>query len=400
MKLLITALVVLSLGVAIAIFAKDDPGHVILSFQNHTIETSLASLVVILILLFIVLYYLFRAIGITRRAPKKIGKWSEQRKHDKANSCMVRGLVALNSGQWEAAEQLLLSNVSDCDKPALNYIAARAAQQQGAHERRDRYLKIAHEMDSSVDMTVGITQAELQINQGQYEQALATLKRLHNQSPKNSLIIRLLARLYIELKDWERLIEILPLVRKYRVMEKRDCDGWQKEAYKQLLINAGTTRDGDHLNSTWERLPKALKKDDVLAATYAQHLAACGKTDEAIHHIDYHISHNGSNNQLLKLYGQLHGSEVLTQMVHAEKWLNDEHETPELFVTLARLAIANQMWGKAKDYLQRGIDQGAGPEAYQLQAKVFLELGEEEAANNAYKLGLESATNSSLPSNI
>ena len=399
MKLLIYALIALTVGVAIALLIKDDPGHVVLSIQNYTVETSVAVLLVVAVIAFVIFYALFRVLGVIRKAPKKISRWSKNRKHDKANQYMVRGMIALNSGQWQKAEQLLLNRVSDCDKPALNYIsAARAAQQQGAHERRDRYLKMAHQLDPSVDMTIGITQAELQLNQGQYEQALATLKRLHAESPKNTLIIKLLARLYIELKDWERLIELLPLVRKYRVMPDKECDQWQKTAHQQLLISAGTTNDVNHLNSVWQRIPKGLKQDSDMAASYAQHLASCGDIDKAVQLIDRQINRHGSNNQLVDLYGQLHGAEVLTQMAHAEKWLGDEHETPTLFIALGRLAIANQMWAKARDYLQRGINQGAGPQAYQLIAKVYNELGEAEQANTSYKLGLERATNTSLPS--
>ncbi len=399
MKLLIYALIALAAGVAIALLTKDDPGYVILSIQDYTVETSVAVLLIVTIIAFAVLYALFRILGILRKAPKKISRWSANRKRNKANQCLVRGMIALNSGQWETAEQLLLNRVSDCDKPALNYIsAARAAQQQGAHERRDRYLKIAHQLDPSVDMTIGITQAELQLNQSQYEQALATLKRLHAKSPKNSLIIKLLARLYIELKDWERLIELLPLVRKYRVMPSKECDQWQKEAHRQLLINAGATGDVDHLNSSWERIPKRLKQDSDIVASYAQQLASCGDIDKAVQLIDRQISHHGGNNELVDLYGKLQGSEVLTQMVHAEKWLGDEHETPTLFITLGRLAIANQMWAKARNYLQRGINQGAGPQAYELIAKVYNELGEADQANASYRLGLERATNTSVPS--
>jgi len=399
MKLLIFALIALTAGVAIALITKDDPGHVILSIHSYTIETSVAVLVIAITVGFIAFYFLFRFLGMLRKAPKKISRWSKQRKSDKANESMVRGMVALNSGLWENAEQLLLSHVSNCKKPALNYIsAARAAQQQGAHERRDRYLKIAHQLDPSVDMTIGITQAELQLNQRQYEQALATLKRLHADSPKNTLIIKLLSRLYIELKDWERLIELLPLARKYGALPGKECDQWQKQAHQELLIAAGATGDADHLNSSWQRVPKTLKQDGDIVAIYAQQLANCDDIDKAIKLIDQQISHHGSNNKLLDLYGQLQGSEVLTQMVHAEKWLNDEHETPALFVTLGRLAIANQMWGKARDYLQRGINQGAGPQAYQLIAKVYDELGEVDQANASYKLGLERATNNtSLP---
>jgi len=400
MKLLIYVLITLAAGVGIALIAKDDPGHVVLSIQNYTIETSVVVLLVVTTICFVILYVIFRLLGIARKAPKKISRWSKNRKHNKANQCMVRGMIALNSGQWESAEQLLLSHVNDCDKPALNYIsAARAAQQQGAHERRDHYLKLAHQLDPSVDMTIGITQAELQLNQGQYEQALATLKRLHAEAPKNSLIIKLLARLYIELKDWERLVELLPLARKYQAMPTKESNQWQKEAYKQLLMSAGNTSDIKHLNSAWERIPKALKQDSDIAANYAQQLAHCGDIDNAVQLIDRQINHHGSNNQLVDLYGQLQGSEVLTQMVHAEKWLGDEHETPALFITLGRLAIANQMWAKARDYLQRGIKQGAGPQAYQLIARVYDELGEVEHANASYKLGLERATNNtSLPS--
>lgn len=399
MKLLIYALIFLTAGVFIALLAKDNPGHVVISIHNYTIETSIVLLLVAILLAFVALYVLFRSLGIARRAPRKLSNWSQQRKHKKARQSMLRGIIALNSGQWETAEQLLLSHVSDCEKPALNYIsAARAAQQQGAHERRDRYLKIAHEIDSSVDMTIGITQAELQLNQGQYEQALATLKRLHAGSPKNTLIIKLLARLYIELKDWERLIELLPLVRKYRVMSDKECSQWLKEAHQQLLVSAGRSADLNHLKNCWERVPKTLKQDGDIAASYAQQLALCGDTDEAVHLIDRQINHHGSNNQLIDLYGRLQGSEVLTQMVHAEKWLNEEHETPTLFVTLGRLAIANQMWAKARDYLQQGIKQGAGPQAYQLLASVYDELGDTEQAHASYKLGLERATGSSLPS--
>jgi len=400
MKLLIYVLIALAAGVGIALFAKDDPGYVVLSIQDYTIETSVAVLLVVAAICFAILYVIFRLLGVARKAPKKISRWSHDRKHNKANQCMIRGMVALNSGQWEMAEQLLLSHVSDCDKPALNYIsAARAAQQQGAHKRRDNYLKIAHQLDPSVDMTIGITQAELQLNQGQYEQALATLKRLHDESPKNALIIKLLTRLYIELKDWERLIELLPRVKKHKVMPNKESDQWQKEAYKQLLISAGSTSDIDHLKSAWERTPKPLKQDSDIAASYAQQLANCGDINNAVQLLDRQINHHGGNNQLIDLYGQLQGSEVLTQMVHAEKWLGDEHETPTLFITLGRLAIANQMWAKARDYLQRGINQGAGPEAYQLIARVYDELGETDQANTSYKLGLERATNNtSLPS--
>lgn len=390
MKLLALVLLALVAGVALALFALNDPGHVILNIRGYTVETSVALLILVSIVVFIVLYYVIRLISTSRHAPAKISGWIRRRQRDKAQKSLLRGLLALTAGEWENAEQALLSHVSHCDKPALNYIAAaRAAQQQGAHERRDRYLKTAHQLDPSAATAVSITQAELQLNQGQYEQALATLKRLHAETPRNRLILKLLAHLYLKLKDWERFIELLPTVRKYRVIGEKDCNHWQQQAHLHLLISAGKTQERRYVSESWQRVPKPLRHDPELVAEYARQLAACGDIDEAIRIIDQQVSQHASSGPLMRLYGQLQGSQVLTQLVHAERWLNEEHETPELFLTLGQLAIANEMWAKARDYLKRAVALNAGPQAYQLLGLVLTELGEVEAANDTYRLGLD-----------
>ena len=60
MKLLIYALIALTVGVAIALLIKDDPGHVVLSIQNYTVETSVAVLLVVAVIAFVIFYALFR----------------------------------------------------------------------------------------------------------------------------------------------------------------------------------------------------------------------------------------------------------------------------------------------------------------------------------------------------
>ena len=55
--------------------------------------------------------------------------------------------------------------------------AARAAQQQNEYKRRDDHLRHIRPKDSNSELALGITRAELQLQQNQLEQSLATLQR-------------------------------------------------------------------------------------------------------------------------------------------------------------------------------------------------------------------------------
>ena len=87
----------------------------------------------------------------------------------------------------------------------------------GEHERRDAYIRLAHENMPSADVAVSLTQAELQLADHQLEQALATLRHLRSVAPKHTYVLRLLRRLYEQLGDWEHLRELIPELRRRKV---------------------------------------------------------------------------------------------------------------------------------------------------------------------------------------
>lgn len=59
-------------------------------------------------------------------------------------------------------------------------------------------------------IAVELTQAELQLANHQWEQALATLKHLQDIAPRHPYVLKLIMQLYQEVKDWPQLITILP----------------------------------------------------------------------------------------------------------------------------------------------------------------------------------------------
>jgi HemY protein len=52
--------------------------------------------------------------------------------------------------------------------------------------------------------------------------------------------------------------------------------------------------------------------------------------------------------------------------------------------------MRNEIWGKARSYLENAIANGAAPEAYAELGHLLEQLGEHEAAREVYRKGLRS----------
>ena len=226
-------------GAAIGIVLSRDSGYVLLSFANYTVEMSLALLLLLLAALFGALYLGIRLSVRTLNLPTDVRDWQHERGARLAHQAMTRGLLEMSEGNWRSAEKHLVRCADHAETPLLNYLAAaRAAQLQGAHDRRDTYIRLAHETMPSADIAVRLTQAELQLADQQLEQALATLKYLRSVAPKHVYVLRLQRRLYEQLGDWEHLRELLPELRRRKVEEEDDL-ALSGDADASCLAGAG-----------------------------------------------------------------------------------------------------------------------------------------------------------------
>ena len=132
----------------------------------------------------VLLYVAIRLLARLWKAPRRIGRAAGRYRDKTARDRLTRGLIAIAEGDTARGERMLARSAGRSDAPALNYLtAARAAQQLGAEDRRDNWLKLAVERDPKAGPAVLITQAELQMDRARYEDALVTLQRLESQSP-------------------------------------------------------------------------------------------------------------------------------------------------------------------------------------------------------------------------
>jgi HemY protein len=94
----------------------------------------------------------------------------------------------------------------------------------------------------------------------------------------------------------------------------------------------------------------------------------------------------------VKLYGHIEVNEPSHQLAMAEGWLKQHPEDALLLLTLARLALKNKLWGKARSYLEASIAVAPSPESYQQLGLLLEGMGESDKAANCFRAGLALAS--------
>jgi HemY protein len=388
MRLLIAFVLLLLVTVSVALIVLHDPGYVLISYGVWTLETTLSFFLIALAVGYVVLYYLVHTLRGLWRLPVRVHDWRASHHRERSRDSFYRGMTELAEGRWKSAERHLVRSARYSEAPMLVYLgAARAAQQQGAQDRRDRYLHLAHESAPSAVVAVGLTQAQLQIAHEQLEQALATLTHLRSLEPRNTYVLRMLMKLYQELRDWEHLRDLLPELRKRDVLGGAQIAKLEARVYSELLRRAATSGDSQALRGAWEAIPKPQREDSELVLEYAKLLQGRGEGEEAEPLVRATLRRRWSD-KLVHVYGLLDGDDPARQLAAAEAWAKDYGKNPVLLLTLGRLCLRNRLWGKARIYLESSIGAGPRAEAYNELGALLERMGDADAAMNCYREGM------------
>lgn len=381
---------VLILSAFAAHFLLGDPGYVAINFRGYLIEMSVPVLLAIVVGLVILVWLIRRLI----QAPRRLGEAAARYRSGRAGMKLTRGMIEVAEGNFARGEKLLARAASTSDAPLFNYLqAARAAHLQGQDSRRDEWLKLAYEQTPEAANAVLLTQAELQLDREQYEQALATLRRIEENSKDHSHALALLGRLYYRLEDWPQLAALLPRLRKHGRVKPETLDKW---AIRVHTVNFENCDDGDAIAAEWNRLPKHLKARTEILEAYYQGMMRVGQHDRAEKEIIAALKAEWRA-PLVRLFGKIEGPDPSKQLKRAEGWLAKHGDDPDLLLAAARLCLRTELWGKARSYLETVIALRPTPEAYREYGRLLTQLGENDAAADAYREGLGLVAEAQLP---
>jgi HemY protein len=378
MKWLLLALVALVGSVAVALVALPDPGYVLLGYGKFSVETSL--------LVFIVVIGLVASVW---RVPVRVQRWGRRRRALRLQQWFDSGTLELVEGRFERAERRFARLLKSNQAPLQAYLsAAQAAGRLGADERRDAYLQLAQQRLPQAEVSILINQAELQLADGQSDQAQTTLTRLRTLAPHSNPTLRLLMQLWLQQQNWQKLRELLPELRRSQVIDHQQWHRLAIQVYRERIAEFASATDIEGLNAGWKQLPPPVQQDAGLLAVYVEQLVRLGSHSQAAELVRNQLALSWDE-RLVYLYGDVQESDSAAQQSVAEKWLAQHADDGVLLLTLGKISLRMQLWGKARSYLEASINARPDAESYRLLAGLLEQLDEPEQAAECYRQGLK-----------
>lgn len=378
----------LLLGAILAEVLFADPGYVALRFAGYLVEMSAITFVFVLLAAYFIVRLLLRAIN-----ARKLWRASQlERRRERARKSLATGVLELAEGRCETAENTVVRYVRDSEHPVAHYlVAARAAELQGAVQRRDEWLARALDTPIGSHAPALIMQAEMLLKHKQLQAAQTALEQLELRDEQNARGLLLLARIYRQTGNWQKLQELEPRLRTTKGIDTSVADETVAQIYLDRLKAAGASADSDALRSAWKSMPRSLTKRTDIVVAYARAAIACRESDVAEKELR-DLLNTQWDEAAITVYGELETSAPLQTLERAEAWLAEHSEDPALLLTCARLSVRAELYGKARSYLETSIAIRPRLDAYQLLANLMEQLGERDRALRALTEALELAT--------
>lgn len=387
-KIFVFCLIGLLLGVGLVALIEVDPGYVLMSFNNYTVEASFWVGLFCLGIFTTLIYLMLRLWRKFWGGKDSLTGWLGARKARQSAKLTNTGLISFIEGNWGTARRQLLRGAQGNEAPLINYlIAARASYQLNEPEKMREYLGSAENSEADAGIAIELTQAEMKIGGGQYEQALATLVRARGNAGKHPYVLNLLRKVYEGLKDWNGLADLLPELKKHKVLDEADFLALESTTHTQLFQSAVRSADLEKTNKAWDKLPSQFKKEPELQQQYVIALINLKEHDAAEKFIQRSIKQNWDSS-LARLYAFVEASNTSKQLAHAETWLKAHDQDAQLQMCLGRLAAKNELWGKSRDYFENSFKLDRSSEACAELGRLLENLGEAKVSAAYYREGL------------
>lgn len=369
-------------------------GYVLIAFQGFRYESSLWAFVALLLALWLLVYLLRLSLRLLVTSAGLLNPWSRLHNRRRVRTASEQGFLELAEGRWARALRHLQQAANSSPQPLSYYLgAARAAHHLGQYEASDDLLEQALNRQPQAELAIALLHAELQLARGQTAGALDTLQAMRARHPHHHLVLRQLQQLYLQAGDWSALLGLLPNLRKEKALGDAELSELERQAWRGRLTQAGLPVDGQtapalaSLQQAWQAMSSAQHKEPALVTVYAEQLRQLGAEAEAEELLRSFLKQH-YDTVLVRLYGLLQGRDAGRQLQTAEGWLKQHPEDPGLLLTLGRLCLHNQLWGKAQSYLESSLTFQRHPETCAELARLLAQMGDLERSNSLYQEGL------------
>jgi len=379
-------LAILAAAVALTLAAKHNAGYVLLVYSPYRIELSLNLFLTLLLAIFAAGYGAVRLAVHTLNLPAYVRTFRQERRRDRAREAMDDALLAFYEGRYAKAEKFAVIALESGEAPLANVLlAARAAHELKAYDRRDSYLEQAGRVGREQPEPRLMTQAELSLDQRDFQQALQSLKELQTTTRKNLAALRLELRAQSQAKNWDQVLVLVAQLERRGAIDPIQASQQKISAYQENLKRKG--QDLASLREYWQKIPSTDKTNSKIAWTAAQGFLAFRECQAAMEIITASLESQWDSD-VVRLYGECLGKETLKQIERAEKWLKQHPQDAVLLQTLGRLCAKQELWGKAQSYLEASLSIEPNAGTHLELAHLLEKIGRADEAGKHYRASM------------
>src|SRR5882672_10552419 len=350
MKTLIWIVGIVALAVAVTLAARYNTGYVLLVLPPYRIEFSLNFLIVLLVAGFAAGYVLVRTVFATLHLPHQVREYRLARRKDKARTTLLEALHEYFAGRYGRAEKAAAASLDLGEHPDLAAVlAARAAHELRAYERRDAFLARAATAASGDEVVRIVTAVDLLLDQRRYQEALNLLKLLPR---RHTAALRLELKAQQQAHNWEQVYALTEELRKRSVFDATQAEQVRRYALAENLKRKAL--DSRTLEEAWDKVPPSDRGDRRVAAAGARCFIALGGCEKA-HRIIEEALDAAWDSDLAALYADCEGGDTVKRIERGEAWLRQHPSDAVLLLTLGRLCADRGLWGKAQSYLEASL---------------------------------------------
>jgi HemY protein len=390
MRLLLWLVVLMAAAIGVAVTARFNPGNVVFFYPPHRIDMSLNLFVVMAALLFLLLYWLARAIRATLDMPERVAAYRQRKREREGNKGLRDALKALFEGRFGHAEKAAMRAAELPGNAGLAaLIGARAAHRMREPARRDAWLAgIAH--DNALKTARLMTVTELRVDEHQPEAALEAVAELNASGQRHIHALQWSLKANQQARNWPEVLRLVRTLDKRKALHPALSARLSEMAYEALLAEGH--HDAESIRRVWATVPAEDRVKPYIAARAAAAFNARGLHDEA-RTVAEDALKAGWDERLVRAYRESAGPAgspaLLAQIDNCEAWLKERPADAELALALGSLCLRQKLWGKAQRYLEQALSEVTDPkmvqEAHLKLAQMHEALGQPEEAAAHYR---------------
>lgn len=378
-----------AVAVLLALFASGNAGHITIYFPPYRLDTSLNLFIVVVLGVLTIGLLAWRTFAAILDLPKQAALYRRKQREARAIVLLSEAVEDIFAGRFsKALKAAEAASVNEALSETAALLAARAAHRLNRFDLRDQWLSKIQSSNKQQARLVAM--ADMQMDSNDPAGALATIEQLQKGGARQLFVQRIALKANQQLKRWEEVLRLSHSLSKREAIHPVLAQKTVQEAVSKLIQEKSS--DHQALVAIWKNLPKADRKASRVALVMAKGLLAVGQQEIARGLIEESLEEQWDE-ALIEIYPDClpSGSTSLTFVQKIEAWMMKYPSEPALSMALAKVCLAQKLWGKAKSSLQGVIkDQKTKPllkaSAHMNMAKLHEALEEPLEAATHYQL--------------